>query len=312
MPRHDRFDPTFYTGVPFEGAIGRWVLRENFVSSRSGRPKGFGIFVCSSCSRHWTSAHAYRDKFGQDCQGCGAKTFPHIMWQFLSTAPKHRGENLVGPPHDASRCDACKAGCFCTTSRNISSPIPPLQITPSLASNWEALIDPATLNTYYWNTATNVTTWERPTVDDPTSITPNRAVTQTSVSSITSSTQSQGLPTPSDIAGGGSTIPSSTQPPTPSDIAGGGSTIPSSTQPPTPSDIAGGGSTIPSSTQPPTPSDIAGGGSTIPSSTQPPTPSDIAGGERIGTTIIQPSSSQTSHREIYPTYEAPPCSCVIH
>jgi hypothetical protein len=116
-----RFEPNTYDGIPFPGAEGRWVLRETFASS-SHRPKGFGLFVCLSCSRHWKSAHAYRDNFGQDCQGCGQKTFPRLMWQFSSITPHRHRDSLDGPPHDTSRCDACKAGWHCTNARNSSPP----------------------------------------------------------------------------------------------------------------------------------------------------------------------------------------------
>jgi hypothetical protein len=112
---HHRFDPDTYQGVPFPGAKGRWVYREDYRGN-----KGFGIFVCNSCPRHWISAHAYSNQFGQDCQACEIKTFPYIMWQ---SPPREDRDDLLGddgddgPPHDSSRCDACKAGYYCTKPR---------------------------------------------------------------------------------------------------------------------------------------------------------------------------------------------------
>jgi hypothetical protein len=111
---HRRFDPDTYQGVPFPGANGRWVYREDYRGK-----KGFGIFVCDSCHRHWISAHAYSNQFGQDCQACEINTFPYIMWQ----SPTRDRDELIrddeddGPPHDSSRCDACKAGHYCTKPR---------------------------------------------------------------------------------------------------------------------------------------------------------------------------------------------------
>jgi hypothetical protein len=102
------FEPEVFEGVPFEGAEGEWVYRDDFKGK-----KGFGLFVCTSCSRHWMSAHAHRDLYGQGCQSCEKKIFAYIMWQSYG----HRKEKELvsdGPPHDASRCDACKAGDYCT------------------------------------------------------------------------------------------------------------------------------------------------------------------------------------------------------
>jgi hypothetical protein len=106
-----RYEPDVFDGVPFPGADGEWVYREDF----EGR-KGFGLFVCRSCSRSWMSAHAFRQKFGQDCKKCGLKSlFADIMWQSYSYGD-HCQNNLDNdrPAHDAARCDACKSGYYCT------------------------------------------------------------------------------------------------------------------------------------------------------------------------------------------------------
>jgi hypothetical protein len=102
------FEPEVFEGVPFEGAEGEWVYRKEF----KGR-KGFGLFVCTSCSRHWMSAHARRDLYGQGCQSCEKKIFAYIMWQSYGHRDNDQEES-DSTPHDASRCDACKAGNYCT------------------------------------------------------------------------------------------------------------------------------------------------------------------------------------------------------
>jgi uncharacterized C2H2 Zn-finger protein len=129
-----RFEPDICQMVPFPDAEGCWVYRKDF-QGKTG--KGFGIFVCDSdsCSRHWITAHAFRDNFGQSCQGCNNRAFPYIMWQFPSEQRNKKYEQGDGPPHDASRCDACKAGCFCTKIPSDPLPVhPPAKETRSSSS----------------------------------------------------------------------------------------------------------------------------------------------------------------------------------
>jgi hypothetical protein len=40
-----------------------------------------------------------------------------------------------------------------------------------LPANWEAVADPSTHKTYYWNKSTNETTWERPAADPSAGVT---------------------------------------------------------------------------------------------------------------------------------------------
>jgi hypothetical protein len=127
-----RFEPEVCEMVPFPGAEGEWVYRQQYRGG--GKNKGFGIFVCNSCSRFWISAHAYRDKYGQECQGCSIKTFAYIMWQSSEYRVKDRDEGVEasGPPHDASRCDACRDGNYCT--KIPTSPLPPFKNTSAAST----------------------------------------------------------------------------------------------------------------------------------------------------------------------------------
>jgi hypothetical protein len=105
-------EPDLFQGVPFSGAVGHWVYRQDF----QGR-KGFGTFQCSKCFRYWSSAHAHRkDKWmKQSCQRCEVFVKPYIMWIFTEAPAPHKNENET--PHDANRCEACLNGDFCTTRR---------------------------------------------------------------------------------------------------------------------------------------------------------------------------------------------------
>jgi hypothetical protein len=164
-----RFEPEVCEMVPFPGARGRWVKKDDY----QGR-KGFGIFVCKSCSRFWISAHAFREKYAQECQGCDIRTFAYIMWQSSEDRVKDRDEGVEasGSPHDASRCDACRDGNYCTkiptstlprittpsSTRTIPTPISVVQQRPSILapvttqpSDW---LPPPPIQTTPFNTPT--------------------------------------------------------------------------------------------------------------------------------------------------------------
>ena len=108
-------EPDVFEGTPFPGAEGYWVYR-----SDSKAQKGFGMFECNGCNRFWSSAHAYKTKYTQNCQGCRKSFQPYIMWHFTAQSKKEHQVN-EGPPHDAANCSACQSGIFCTTARPVST-----------------------------------------------------------------------------------------------------------------------------------------------------------------------------------------------
>jgi hypothetical protein len=100
-------EPELFKGLPFKGAVGYWVHRDEFKGH-----KGFGMFQCSGCSRYWSSAHAYQQKYRQSCKRCEIAVQPSIMWVFTEEADgvESEGEGRDDAPHDAARCEACRAG----------------------------------------------------------------------------------------------------------------------------------------------------------------------------------------------------------
>ena len=115
--RRHPLEPDVFEGLPFPGAIGYWVYREEY----TGR-KGFGVFQCPSCFRTWVSAHARKAKYKQGCKHCEERVLPYIMWYSKERSEKPQEKSTA--PHDATRCEACQAGIFCTTSRESGTPPP--------------------------------------------------------------------------------------------------------------------------------------------------------------------------------------------
>ena len=60
----------------------------------------------------WTSAHSYKP-FKQGCQRCETMSFPVFMWVNegnYDSDDDDDDEEEDGPPHDSSRCEACRRG----------------------------------------------------------------------------------------------------------------------------------------------------------------------------------------------------------
>lgn len=86
--------------VPFPGANGKWVGREEFPFNKS-----FGRFRCRK-GHFWQSAHAYHN-YHQKCKKCNNETLPQYMW--LNNGDRREdGKKSGGKPHDESRCGKCR------------------------------------------------------------------------------------------------------------------------------------------------------------------------------------------------------------
>jgi hypothetical protein len=92
--------------LPFPGAEGKWVVREQFPSADR---KSFGYYVCP-CRKKWTSAHA-QVEFKQSCKRCETWSFPNFMWVNSNTTRRSDKDDLNRTkPHDHQRCEACATG----------------------------------------------------------------------------------------------------------------------------------------------------------------------------------------------------------
>lgn len=66
--------------------------------------------IIDSQLRRWSSAHAYK-QFKQGCQNCETECLPVCLWQNYGSGGSDDEEvDPDRPPHDSSRCQACRLG----------------------------------------------------------------------------------------------------------------------------------------------------------------------------------------------------------
>jgi hypothetical protein len=104
------------TSPPFPDAEGEWVA-----TAECSQMKSFGHFTCDRCPSKWTSAHALRENFGQECKKCASDHFvrPYCMWENDCTYKREEEEEISDDeakkkPHLAHLCQACRSGHPCT------------------------------------------------------------------------------------------------------------------------------------------------------------------------------------------------------
>lgn len=92
-------------GPPFPGAMGSWVLREDFTGNKS-----FGFFTCPPCQKDWLSAHSFPD-YHQQCKACKYRARPTFLWENdENDIDRDRKEEDAEKPHLSHLCQACKLG----------------------------------------------------------------------------------------------------------------------------------------------------------------------------------------------------------
>ena len=91
---------------PFDGCIGRWILRENLRRDL----KSFAWYRCTGCEKMWSTAHGFR-QYKQACLKCKKFYFPLVMW--INTGGKTEredGDEKEDKPHLPHLCEACRHG----------------------------------------------------------------------------------------------------------------------------------------------------------------------------------------------------------
>jgi hypothetical protein len=165
-----------FKDMPFPGAEGYWVLREDFPKNKS-----FGRFRCN-CGRHWLSAHAYKEKYAQNCQSCYKRVQAYLM--FVSTTKFDPSEKPESSPHDAVNCEACRSGHYCTKVYDV----PPKQ--PRSASQTAGTTAPIRTRRSSQPSASIATPSTRPQNSQPVTylpVTPNVSYANISVRNIQAS-----------------------------------------------------------------------------------------------------------------------------